>query len=292
MKSYDSRLLDEMTIPKLEKFIDDNANEPFFAYYGMQSGHGPFGTPERFRNQTEAGLMGEMIMEADEIVGKIFERLEANGIADDTLLMWMTDNGPSTQAEERAKDTGHNQRRLDLKDRSIELKGFKNEQKEAGHRTPFLWRYPRRFSPKTLENPRVPVSTVDIYATLAELAEYKLDCNEAPDSRSLVQYLETGEANEELKNKPIMTHANIRGLAASLRKQEWKYTPGSKMLYNMAFDPEEENNLYETKQDMVAQLDSLLEEWLAHTEERNIATKKGSVKDSCYPQFSRFSWIS
>ena len=241
MRSFDSRHLEEMTIPKLEQFIDDNADEPFFAYYGMQSGHGPFGTPIRFRNQTEAGAIGEMIMEADEIVGKIFDRLEANGIADDTLLMWMTDNGPAASAEDRNLATGHNQRRVDLPDTSLELKGTKNSQQEAGHRTPFLWRYPRRFSPKTLDDPRVPVSTVDIYATLAELAEYELECNEAPDSRSLVSYLETGVANDELMNKPIMTHANIRGLAASLRKREWKYIPGSQMLYNMAVDPAEEN---------------------------------------------------
>jgi arylsulfatase A len=104
----------------------------------MQSGHGPFGTPIRFRNQTEAGNIGEMIMEADEIVGKIFDRLEANGIADDTLLMWMTDNGPASAAVDRKAATGHDQRRVDLPDKSVELKGFKNAQQEAGHRTPFL----------------------------------------------------------------------------------------------------------------------------------------------------------
>ena len=174
MKSYDTRYAEEMTIPKLEKFIDDNQDDEFFVYYGMRSGHGPFNTPLRFRNQTEVGSLGEMIMEADEIVGKILNRLEENGIADDTLVMFMTDNGPAISAEDILASFGHNQRQLDLPTGTVELAGTKNSQGEAGHRTPFLWRYPRRFSPKVLDDPKVPVSTVDIYATLAELIDYEL----------------------------------------------------------------------------------------------------------------------
>ena len=87
----------------------------------------------------------------------------------------------------------------------------------------------------------MPVSTVDVYATLAELIEYDLECNEAPDSRSLVTYLETGEANAELKHKPIMTHANERGNYASLRKNNFKYVPAQNALYNLLWDPEAKN---------------------------------------------------
>ena len=98
-----------------------------------------------------------------------------------------------------------------------------------------------------------------------------LDCNEAPDSRSLVQYLETGEPSEEVQRKPIMTHANIRGVNASLRKKEFKYVPGTKELYNLSFDPATKHvrflffiffqyfkNLYykEDKQDLLAHMDS------------------------------------
>ena len=113
-------------------------------------------------------------MEADEIVGRILNRLEEHGIADDTLVLFMSDNGPATSAEEIFSTFGHNQRRLDLPEKSIQLTGAKNSQGEAGHRTPFLWRYPLRFSPKTLFDPKVPVSTVDIYATLAEIIDYQL----------------------------------------------------------------------------------------------------------------------
>ena len=144
MKSYDSRHAEENTVPRLENFIDDHAAEPFFAYYGMRSGHGPFNAPERFRNQTSVGNLGEMIMEADEIVGRILNRLEENGIGDDTLIMFMSDNGPASSAIEINEILNHNQRQLDLPDGSaVTLVDGKNSQGEGGHRTPFLWRLPR-----------------------------------------------------------------------------------------------------------------------------------------------------
>ncbi|CAG5090395.1 Oidioi.mRNA.OKI2018_I69.PAR.g12585.t1.cds [Oikopleura dioica] len=180
MKSFDTRNAEEMTIPRLEKFIDDNHEDAFFVYYGMRSGHGPFNTPLRFRNKTEVGSLGEMIMETDEIIGKILNRLEEHGIADDTLVMFMSDNGPASFTQDFVSKYDHNQRQVDLPNyweggtRTVQLKGKKNTQAEAGHRTPFLWRYPRRFAPKTLDDPKVPVSTVDIYATLAELIDYDL----------------------------------------------------------------------------------------------------------------------
>ena len=51
----------------------------------MRAGHGPFNTPERFRNKSSIGILGEMIMETDEIVGNMFEALERNQIEKDTV---------------------------------------------------------------------------------------------------------------------------------------------------------------------------------------------------------------
>ena len=242
MKSYDSRHSEEIVVPKLENFIDENSDKEFFVYYGMRSGHGPFNTPIRFRDQTSVGMLGEMIMEADEIVGRVLDRLEENGIADDTLVIFMSDNGPSSSSGKILDEFGHNQKQVDLPDgTTMELAGGKGGQGEAGHRTPFLWRYPRRFAATTIYDPMTPVSTVDIYATLAELIEYDLECNEAPDSRSLVQYLETGRPNAELRDKPILTQAPKQDGNVAIRKKDAKYIPGTKELYNLSLDPQTKN---------------------------------------------------
>ena len=135
------------------------------------------------------------------------------------------------------------------------------------------------------------VSSVDIYATLAELIEYDLDCNEAPDSRSLVSYLETGEASDELKNKPILTHAYTPGNVVAIRKDNMKYVPGVQELFNIEFDIEEKRNLFnaENQANYLSYLDKYLKDWLQHIDLREEATRKGAEKDNCYPQFERFN---
>jgi hypothetical protein len=57
----------------------------------------------------------------------------------------------------------------------------------------------------------------------------------------LVEYLETGEANKELQEKPILTHAIIGGINKSLRRKDFKYVPGTQELYNLSIDPETKN---------------------------------------------------
>ena len=86
-ESYDSRTQEDVVSEQFFKYIDENAAkpEPFFAYYGMRSGHRPFNSPERFRNKTKAGVVGEMIMEADELIGKLFDTLQRNNIDENTV---------------------------------------------------------------------------------------------------------------------------------------------------------------------------------------------------------------
>ena len=86
--SYDSRNVDDVVSAKVIDFIDDNANqkEPFFIYYGMRCGHRPFNAPTRCRGKSNAGVVGEMIMEADEIVGNIFDSLKKNKIDENTVI--------------------------------------------------------------------------------------------------------------------------------------------------------------------------------------------------------------
>ena len=119
--SFEHRLTPEPTEEVSEEvsqrilnFIDENHEQPFFAYYAMHSGHAPFNSAERFRNQTEAGILGEVIMEADEIVGQIMDKLEKHEIADDTLVILMTDNGPTITGEQIKELFGHNQWLVDL----------------------------------------------------------------------------------------------------------------------------------------------------------------------------------
>ena len=85
---YDSRNLDEVVGNKLFDFIreQESSEQPFYAYWGMRVGHRPFNSPKRYRNTTEAAILGEQIAEADAIVGELFATLEETGKADNTLI--------------------------------------------------------------------------------------------------------------------------------------------------------------------------------------------------------------
>ena len=155
--------MDEVVSNKLFDFIrtQEDISAPFFTYYGMRSGHRPFNSPLRFRNTTEAGVVGDMIAEADDIVGNLFKTLEETGKIDNTLILLMSDNGADHSSEFNRILYNHTQNAIDLGGEHWQLKGFKNYNWEGGHRLPFMWWYPKQFPAKTVEDK--VVSYVDVF---------------------------------------------------------------------------------------------------------------------------------
>merc|ERR1712050_78940 len=78
--NFDSREVTQELAKKALKFIDDHQNsdpdDPFFMYLGFRSGHHPFVTPPRYRNTTEVGVVGESIVEVDDILGSFIQKLK------------------------------------------------------------------------------------------------------------------------------------------------------------------------------------------------------------------------
>jgi len=222
----------------------------------MRVGHRPFNTPERYRNTTEAGVLGEMIAEADDYVGNIFKTLEETGQADNTLIILMSDNGADGSNKMNRDLFGHIQNAIDLNGEPTVLRGQKNWNWEGGHRLPFMWWLPKHFAPKTVEDK--VVSYVDVYRTLTDLAGYNPSCNEAPDSRSLLPLLKS--ESDEIEGQPwILTHSPYGGTVA-FRLSRWKLIPEIEEFYDIRNDPKEEHNLFEdpSAQEKIAEM----QKWL------------------------------
>ena len=198
---------------------------PFFMYFGFRSGHHPFVTPPRYRGRTKVGVVGESIVEVDDIVGRIVQTLTDKGIRDNTLIVLMSDNGPAHFPWVQTR-FHHFQAAVDLGGENFKLRGTKSEIYEGGHRVPFIWNYPNRFPSKVVEERTA--SYVDVYRTLAELVEIDVKCNEAPDSRSLMGILK-GSDHSTLKG-PIVHHSVKQGLA--LRQKNFKWIPGTVNITN------------------------------------------------------------
>lgn len=283
-EGYDGRDTEGEILPKALDFIAKHADgeEPFFMYYGLRSGHRPFNAPERFRGTTAAGEVGEMVAEVDDNIGQLFAQLEKHNIDKDTILIFMSDNGADQSTEYSYMRYGHMQNAMDWRGSpSKHLRGTKNLLYEGGHRNSFMWRWPRKWAPKVVNT--VPVSYIDVYATLADVIGSELTCNEAPDSRSLLPVIEKDKPF--LKPNYIVHHAvswimgNTGG--AALRMGDYKWIPSTNELFNLKLDLGEKNNLFEKRQDIVQRYNETLVELVDRVATREERTELGKRADLC-----------
>ncbi len=244
------------------RFLDKYRNDPFFLYFATHDIHVPRVPNPRFASATTMGPRGAAIAELDWSVGKIMDHLEAIGVANNTLVMFSSDNGPvvddgyKDDAVEKLgnhKPAGH-------------LRGGKYSNFEGGTRVPLIARWPQRIKPGVSD---ALVGQQDFFATFASLAGQKLANDAAPDSFDVLPAL-LGESKKG--REWIVEHART----LSMRKGEYKMiepgpgpviqvntntetgvTPGPQ-LYRVTTDPGERTNLAAQMPDKVAELGALL----------------------------------
>ncbi|MCA9136080.1 MAG: arylsulfatase [Planctomycetales bacterium] len=198
---------------KAIKWMETQQDKPFFLYLATTNIHHPFTPHPRFHGTSQAGLYGDFIHELDWTVGEVTKTLEKMGLADDTLVIFTSDNGGmlnggGTQAWER----GH---RL-----NGELQGFKFGVWEGGHRVPFIVRWPKHVAAGSRSD--ALLSSLDLMASLATLLDVKLQSNEARDSIDQSPVL-FGERTETLRRELMLQPHQLSHLG--LRSDDWVYIP-------------------------------------------------------------------
>ena len=195
--------------------------------------------------------------------------------------MFLSDNGPDASVVGVKAMYDHLQAALDIHSGSVELRGRKNLNYEAGHRVPLLWRWPARWQPRVVDDPTIPVSYVDIYRTLADIIGADLPCNEAPDSRSLLTLLDGVEPTDQLKRSKILTHAK-KGARIAFRQRNMKWIPEYNELYNLKNDIEEKVNLmhFERGAAIGREMNNTMNEIVQFITHREEVTQKGKL-DNC-----------
>ncbi len=135
-------------------FIDAQAERPFFLYLPYPMPHVPLGATEAYRGKSARGLYGDVIQELDAAVGRILEALDRRGIADRTLVIFSSDNGPWLSYGEHAGSAGP-------------LREGKDTTFEGGVRVPFLARWPGQIPAGSVC--REPAMSIDVLPTIAGL---------------------------------------------------------------------------------------------------------------------------
>jgi arylsulfatase A-like enzyme len=260
---------------KTIEWIKKQGNEqPFFLYFALPSPHAPIIPNDEFDGKTNAGAYGDFMYQTDFIIGQLLDALKEKGIENETIVIFSSDNGPERYAWERVFNYGHYS--------MGHFRGLKRDVWEGGHHVPLLIKWPGKIDSGSVSEE--VISQIDIMATIASLINIELPKGAAPDSYDFSSVL-TGKTYESPVRKT--TVHNTKPGTWAIRHEEWLYinassgehskmpeeystlkgytqfdTPG--LLFNLADDPEQRINLFNTfpqkAEDMMMLLKRSLEE--------------------------------
>lgn len=208
---YDDYAVGTHLTEKSTAWIRKQKQEPFFMLLATTHIHHPFTPAKRFQGTSECGLYGDFIHELDWMVGEISKTLEEQGIAENTLIIFTSDNGGMlNETGQEAWKMGHHL--------NGELMGFKFDAWEGGHRVPFIVNWKGHVKAGSVSDELI--SNIDLLATLASINEIKVNKGQARDSLDMLKVM-TGEATGEIRKELVLAPSKRSNLA--LRQGKWMY---------------------------------------------------------------------
>jgi len=245
------------------KFIEKNKDKPFFLYVPHSMPHVPLGVSDKFKGKSEQGMYGDVIMEIDWSVGQILKSLRENGLDDNTLVIFASDNGPWLNYGNHAGS-------------AFPLREGKMTMFDGGARVPCIMRWPGKIKPDTVCEKMA--STIDLLPTIAGIAGAPLP-EKKIDGVSILPLLKG--KNENPRDVFYFYYGNA---LQAIRQGRWKlhfpYSyrsykgvepgkngyPGSRIdrtteleLYDLKNDISERNNVIDQHGDVVRRLEKLAE---------------------------------
>ena len=232
-------------IGKVKSYITEHKNEPFFLYYGLHEPHVPRVPNQRFVGKTTMGPRGDAIVEADWCVGELLSHLDKEGILENSIIIFSSDNGP-------VLNDGY-------KDGAVELvgehkpagglRGGKYSLFDGGTHVPFFVYWKGHIKPLKSD---ALICHMDIMASLADMLKIDL-----PDNLDSENHLDALLGKSEVARKDLVVEAQGR---LAYRNGDWVMLPpykgsernltgnelgnlGEYGLYNLSVDFSQENNV-------------------------------------------------
>lgn len=291
---YDLEEVDMVFLKKSQEYIEDhvknNPEKPFFLFHSASAVHLPSFASREFDGTTKAGPHGDFIFEFDHIVGELMKTLEKLGLADNTVVMISSDNGPETIAVVNMReDYGH--------DGASPWRGMKRDNWEGGHRVPFIVVWTGKVVPGSTSDQTICLT--DVMATCAAITGSDLPGNSAEDSFNILPVMLGKDDGNPVR--PYTLHQPTTH-SLGIRKGSWKYldhkgsggnsytrdilvpfalpeaapdAPGQ--LYNLSLDPGEKTNLYFKYPKVVLEMKELIEKSKANGRSAPASLKRDDV---------------
>ena len=266
-------------------FIDKHKNEPFFLYLPHSMPHIPIAVSGKHKGKSDQGLYGDVVMEIDWSVGQIKETLRKNGIAENTIIIFTSDNGPWLNFGNHAGSAGG-------------LREGKGTSWEGGQRVPCIMKWPGHIPEGQVCNKIA--STIDILPTLANITgapipKLKIDG---------VNILPLLEGNQHANPREVFLYFYNANCLEAVRKNQWKlifphksqtyegYAPGNDgvagktgtvqvgpALYDLRRDPGERYDVKDLYPDVVAELNKIADDARTDLGDGNLNIKGANVRE-------------
>ena len=196
--------------------------QPFFLYFPLGAPHKPVLPHSRFQGMTKLGPYGDFIAQVDWTVGQVLKTLDECKIADNTLVIYTSDNGSYMHRRDADDAVGHvddetiQAFRADRHRSNHVFRGTKADIWEAGHHVPFLARWPGTIDAGSRCDETICL--VDFFATAAEISAASIPEGAAQDSFSLLSLMQ-GKSSARQRD-PVIHHS--AGGAFAIRQGKWK----------------------------------------------------------------------
>ena len=243
--------------------------QPFFLYVPFPSPHAPIIPNDEFDGKSDAGPYGDFVFETDDACGRIMKAIEQIGQADNTIIVFSSDNGAEGYAYARDQKYDHWS--------SAPFRGLKRDIYEGGHHVPFIIRWPGVIEPGSVSH--ALISQIDLMATFAAAIGFEIPEGQAIDSFNFLPYLKGGAKapRTQMVHNTRKEHYAVRdgdwvlidaktGYTGRAAPKEWlekhNYPPDDGQpvkLYNLREDIGQRYNLAAKHPQRVKEMQTLLE---------------------------------
>ena len=261
-------------------FIDKNRAKPFFCYLPYNALHGPFQVPDAYFDPYKAkGLSDQnaaiygMVKNLDDNIGRVLLHLEKAGLSDNTIVVFMTDNGP-----------------LPGRYNGI-MKGTKGTVDEGGVRVPLFIRWPGQINKGMTVGQMA--AHIDLFPTLLELAGVPMPKTLPQDGKSLVPLIRNPAA--AWPERSIFSHVykgeKLQPTPGAIRTTRYRFVVDKEqeLLYDMTTDPGQKQNIAAEKKDVTQTLMGHYKTWFTDVTKAGIAPEVTQVGYALGPRVELFT---
>ena len=272
VRPADSSIVELYTREAIDYIHRQKKGQPFFLYLAHNMPHLPvaFAAGVRNKGRSDGGALGDVVEQLDSSLGLVWQALERQGLADNTIFLFSSDNGPWIEFPDRMSGDGAT-RRWDAGTAGV-FRGSKGISYEGGVREPFIV-YWKGHVPAGLSVTSM-MSALDVLPTLAEWTGAALPRGRTLDGQSISDVL-LGKAGRHPAHREIYYYNN--GVCEAVRVGDWKYrevrassggngitsagSAAATELFNLAWDPSERTNVIAEYPEKARELKEVFERW-------------------------------